>query len=123
MLTYTIPVVIAWADLTLERPGDDDLPRGLVVVIACAMLALSLGALSSVIAHRWRWEWVAAFWLAALLCVRAGIVWSDPGPPPPIADAAAMTGLATFILLRGLDLTVFAIKTGSWSVRLARAEA
>ena len=85
------------------------------------LVVMGLLAVVAVVFRRWRVEWIVSFWLAAAVAIRAVVVWSSPGPPPPLADGSLSTLISAFLILRGLDLTVFALRTQAWAVRLRKA--
>ena|SRR6478735_5283952 len=102
--------------------GDGDtFSDNAVDVWSLAMSALAIAGFMSVLLHKWRWEWVISFWLAALVCLRSVFVWATPGPPPPITNGSLTTCVAVFLFLRGIDLTVFAVRSSDWKIRLRRA--
>lgn len=76
-----------------------------------AMISGAIG-LIAVAAWRWRWELVACTALGAVLAARAVAVWASVGVVDErIAPAAGMTIASVACILRGLDLTVFAMRT------------
>lgn len=115
---YVLLAVAGVGDLVYPDRGVADGPVG--VIVAVALVVLSVVASGGVILHRWRWEWSASFWLAVVVAARAYVTWSSPSPPPPLSSGAFVTFALVALLLRGLDLTVFALRTSAWRVQMMR---
>jgi hypothetical protein len=114
--SYVALLMLAVGDLLLTPAEFIERPV-LVLAWSVPIVIFSVMALYAVSRHLWRWEWTLTFWLAACVALRALTVWSYPGPPYPLSSGALVTFASTMLCLRGLDLTVFAIRTGAWRVR------
>lgn len=72
-------------------------------------LVASLVCLVSQVTHRWMWEWVAVWWIGAAVAVYASTIWGlTIDNPGRIQQAAVVTALCLTLLIRGVDLAVFA---------------
>lgn len=114
--SYVALVMLAVGDLLLTPTEFTERPI-LVLVWSVPLVVLSLLAIYAVSRHLWRWEWTLTFWLAACVALRALTVWSYPGPPYPLSSGALVTFSSIMLCLRGLDLTVFAVRTSAWKIR------
>lgn len=117
--SYGWLVFVAIGDLRYTPAEFLDRPLA-VIAWSIPLGILALAAMVAVALRRWRWEWTLAFWLAGVVALRAATVWSTPGPPPPLAGGSLVTFAVTCLLLRGLDLTVFAVRTSAWKIRARR---
>lgn len=113
-------VVVAAGDLLWPSSTIDGVvPRWQLYTSAGLMATLGLTGAISVLAHRWRIEWVCVSAAAFLLLGRAVPVWMSLDDAPTRLAAAAMMTLAALGLgARALDLWVFHVKT-STSARAA----
>ena len=72
-------------------------------------LVASLVCLISQVLHRWMWEWVAVWWVGAAIAAYATTVWIlAASTPERVQQASAVTALCLTLLIRGVDLHVFA---------------
>lgn len=105
-LLVTSPVILDSIDTPILRLG------GWLAVISGAV------GFAAVLAWRWRWEYVATCALSLALAARAVAVWATVDDTATrVAPAAGMTMAALACVLRGLDLTIFAIRTSSAVLR------
>lgn len=119
---YGLVAVVGWADLLRTSPViTDSITYPWVVVLAWAALVSGLVGLGAVVVWRWRWEWVATWAAATALGARAAAVWLTVDDDPlRLAPAAGITIAALACILRGFDLTVFAIRTSAAVLRARR---
>lgn len=110
--TYVLLFLAGVGDVFVPSPAIASTP--IRFVIGWALMVLATAALVAVVGHRWRWEWVTVYFLASAFALRAAVVWSYGGPPPVLSSGAIVTYVMVTLLLRGIDLTVFAYRTAAW---------
>lgn len=123
VLAYLLTLVVAAGDtLYPSTTIDGVVPTWQLRATAIGMVVLAVTGLASVVAYRWRIEWVCASAVAILLLGRAAPVWASVDDVPTRLAAAAMMTLGAMTLLgRALDLWVFAVKTAAVARAHARA--
>ncbi|MCR6703165.1 MAG: hypothetical protein NVV66_00150 [Cellulomonas sp.] len=120
---YALGVVVGIGDLVATSPVIRD-SVGLPALQVWGWLAILSGLVGcvAVLTWRWRWEYVATCALSLALAARAVAVWATVDDVVArIAPAAGMTIAALACVLRGLDLTIFAIRTTSAAVLRTRS--
>lgn len=82
-------------------------------VMAIVGALSGLAALTGTLAHRWRVEWVATWFVAAAFSAYTAIDWSMVilGHPGRAPGAAVLTALTAAVGARGIDLWVFHLET------------
>ncbi len=119
---YAMGVVVGVGDLWHRSPVIAD-TVGEPWVLASGWVAIVAGTVgvAAVVAWRWRWEYVATCALALALSVRAVGVWAGVDDVAyRLAPAAGMTIAVLACALRGLDLTIFAIRTTAAALAAGR---
>jgi len=121
---YVPAFLVGYGDLTAPSPVIEQTVGP--ATPTAAYLAIAGGVLGAVgvLLHRWRWEWLAASVLPFALLARALPVWLTLDEAASrLAPAAGMTMAAGLMLLRAVDLWLFACKTGHLAARRRRREA
>jgi len=116
---YALGVAMGVGDLIATSPVIRD-AVGLPALQLWGWLAVVAGTVGCVatLTWRWRWEYIATCALSLALAARAVAVWATVDDVAVrIAPAAGMTIAALACVLRGLDLTVFAIRTSAAALR------
>lgn len=85
-------------------------------------LLASLVCLASQVLHRWMWEWIAVWWIGGAIAAYASTIWGlTIANPGRLQQAAVVTALCVTLLVRGVDLAVFAHRQPRRRTREARA--
>jgi uncharacterized protein YjeT (DUF2065 family) len=124
-LGYVLAVAVGIGDVWFTSPVIGDTAGALAPLVwGWTLIIAGTSSAAAVVLWRWRWEWVCVWFLAGAMLSRATTVAvSLPESWLRLSGAACMALAGVLLLLRGLDLTIFAIRTSTAALAARRADA